>query len=270
MWAAAYLTYPHIDPVLFSIGPLAVRWYALAYIAGIWCAYAYIGLLNRRLPTPLLSPKQREDLVMWAIIGIILGGRLGYVLIYKPDYYLANPSEIIAIWKGGMSFHGGLVGVIVSFFLFARKQHLPFLPMMDLVAAAAPIGLCFGRLANFINGELVGRAANVPWAMIFSHIDEVPRHPSQLYQAGMEGVLLFALLWLLVRHGKSLAYSGRTAGVFLTGYAIARAVGEHFRQPDAQIGFLAGGVTMGQILCLPMLLIGLYLIFKSIKHTKTT
>lgn len=270
MFEAAYLLYPHIDPVLISIGPLAVRWYALAYIAGIWCAYWYIGLLNRRLSVPLLSPKQLEDMVMWAIVGIVLGGRLGYVTIYKPEYYLANPSEIIAIWKGGMSFHGGLMGVIVSFFWFARKQKIPFLPMMDLVAAAAPIGLCFGRIANFINGELVGRPADVPWAMIFPHIDTVPRHPSQLYQAGMEGVLLFVVLALLVRYGKSLAVSGRTAGVFLAGYAIARAVGEHFRQPDAQIGFLAGGVTMGQILCLPMLLIGLYLIIRSIQHPKTT
>lgn len=259
--------FPNIDPVLISIGPLAVRWYALAYIVGIWCAYIYIGRLSRRLP--LLSSKQREDMVTWAILGIILGGRLGYVLIYKPDYYLANPSEILAVWKGGMSFHGGLVGVIAAFYLFARKHALAFLPVMDLVAAAAPIGLCFGRIANFINGELPGRAADVPWAMIFPHIDDLPRHPSQLYQAALEGVVLFVLLAILAWRTRTLAHPGRMAGVFLAGYALARGIGELFRQPDAQLGFLAAGLTMGQILCLPMLLVGLYLIIRSAKNQTT-
>ena len=263
----SFLAYPSIDPVLITLGPISLRWYALAYIVGIWLGYAYVSRLNRvRLSTPLLTTKQLEDLMVWAVVGIIIGGRLGYVCFYKFDYYLANPSEIIAIWKGGMSFHGGMVGVIAALYAFARRAGISYLRLMDLIACAAPLGLCLGRLANFINGELVGRVTDVPWGMIFVP-GEAPRHPSQLYQAGLEGLLLFMVLAFFAWRTPMLTKPGRIAGLFLLGYALLRSVAECFREPDAQLGFLWGGATMGQILCLPMALIGLYLLHHSRKKT---
>ena len=262
MFALSLLTFPNIDPVLIELGPLAIRWYALAYLAGIMGGYTYIGRLNARLSPPLLTKKHLDDMIVWAVLGIILGGRLGYVLFYKPDYYLSHLSEIPMIWQGGMAFHGGMLGVMVSFYLFARRYNLSYLRLMDLIACAAPIGLFFGRLANFINGELYGRASDCAICMIFPHGGEFPRHPSQLYQAAMEGLALFALLFILRRYTLLSQKSGALAGVFLLGYAAARTIAELFRQPDAHLGFLSFGLTMGQWLSLPMALLGLYLLLK--------
>ncbi len=258
MLSLALLPYPEIDPVLVELGPLVIRWYALAYIAGILLGYGWIKRLNRQ--AALLSPKQLEDMIVWAIIGILLGGRLGYVVFYQPAYYLAHPEDILAIWQGGMAFHGGMLGVLLAFWLFARRHRLPYLPLMDLVACAAPIGLFFGRLANFINGELYGRQSDVPWAMIFPGSDGLPRHPSQLYEAALEGLLLFGLLALLATRTGAPHYPGLLGGVFLAGYGAARAFAELFREPDAHLGLLWLDLTMGQILSLPMIILGLGLI----------
>lgn len=266
MFSVAALSYPNIDPVLIEIGPLAVRWYALAYIAGVVLGYFYIKKLNAKNTAPLMTPKQLEDLMFWAIVGIMLGGRLGYAFFYNTQYYLSHPLEILAIWQGGMSFHGGLLGVIVAFYWFARRQNIPYLRLMDVVACAAPLGLLFGRLANFINGELFGRISDVPWAMVFPHGGPMPRHPSQLYEAALEGLLLFVLLLLLVTKTNAQRYAGLLSGVFLMGYGLSRAFVEYFREPDEQLGFIFSIVTMGQLLCLPMVVVGLYLMMSSKKR----
>lgn len=250
----------HLDPVLIQLGPLAVRWYALAYVAGILLGYMYIKRINTHIAPPLLSQKALDDMVLFAVLGIIAGGRLGYVFFYNAPYYLANPGEILAIWQGGMAFHGGLIGVAVAFYLFARRYKVPFLPLMDRIACAAPIGLFFGRFANFINGELYGRASDVAWAVQFPTGGPVTRHPSQLYEAALEGLLLFVLLFVLWHKTTLRRKSGALAGIFLVGYGISRASIEFFREPDAQLGFLWGGATMGQLLCIPMILLGGYLI----------
>ncbi len=255
------IVFPEIDPVLVNIGPVAIRWYALAYISGIVLGYFFIKHLNARQSEPLLTPKQLEDMMMWAVIGIIIGGRLGYVLFYKPDYYLAHPQDIIAIWKGGMSFHGGLLGVIGAFYVFSRWQKVGYLKLMDLVACAAPVGLFFGRMANFINAELYGRVSDVPWAVIFPYTDGRPRHPSQLYEALLEGALLFTVLYGLIKFTHAAQKPGLLSGVFLIGYGASRAFVELFREPDAHLGFILGPLTMGQLLCVPMLLVGGYLVF---------
>ena len=257
------IPFPTIDPVLIEIGPFAIRWYALAYIAGLLLGWRYVLRLARR-PGSAVEPKQADDFLLWATLGVVLGGRLGYVLFYNPGYYLENPAQILIVWEGGMSFHGGMLGVVVALLLYARRQKLPVFALSDVVAVAAPIGLFFGRLANFINGELYGRAADVPWAMVFpTDPDSLPRHPSQLYQAALEGLLLFAALAFLAHRPNALQHRGLLTGAFLGGYAIARTVGELFRQPDAHIGFLSGGVTMGQTLSLPMLAVGLWMIWRS-------
>lgn len=266
MLGYSLLHFPAIDPVLIQIGPLAVRWYALAYLAGVVGGYFYIKWLNRCLAPPLLTAKQQEDMIAWAILGIILGGRLGYVLFYKPEYYLLNLDEVAMIWQGGMAFHGGLLGVIVSFYLFARRYQLSYLRLMDLIACAAPIGLFFGRLANFINGELFGRVAECSVCMVFPHGGPLPRHPSQLYEAVLEGLTLFIILWVLRRYTSLDKRPGVLSGIFLIGYGSARAFVELFREPDAHLGFVFMQLTMGQILCLPMLLIGLYLVATSKKQ----
>ena len=268
LFSAELLIYPTIDPVLFEIGPIAIRWYALAYLAGIVGGYYYIGWLNRRQSVPLLTQKQLDDLIVWAVLGIMLGGRLGYVLFYKPDYYLANPSEIPAIWQGGMAFHGGLLGVIAAFYLFARRAKIAYLRLMDVVACAAPIGLFFGRAANFINAELYGRVSDCAVCMVFPYAGSAPRHPSQLYEAALEGAVLFALLMLLRCRSRLAEKAGALSGAFLLGYASARFGVEFFREPDAYLGFLAAGLTMGQWLCLPMALIGLYLLLRPMARAK--
>lgn len=257
------LTYPSIDPVALQLGPLAIRWYSLAYVGGILLGWYYVKWLHKRLPIPGLTPKVLDDLVLWAVLGIVGGGRLGYVLFYKPAYYFAHPLEILQVWEGGMSFHGGLLGTLVAMYALCRKHRIPFLRMMDAVAAATPIGLCFGRLANFVNGELFGRVTDAPVGMLFPRGGPLPRHPSQLYEAALEGVALFIILFLLVRFTRARTRPGFVGGVFLAGYGLARATVECFREPDAYLGYLFGAITMGQLLCVPMLALGGGLILRA-------
>ena len=206
-----------------------------------------------------------DELLVWAIVGVVLGGRLGYVVFYNPSFYAENPLQIFAVWMGGMSFHGGLLGVTLTIIWFAKRRHLELLRLSDLVSCAVPLGLFFGRIANFINGELFGRVTNVPWAMTFPHGGPLPRHPSQLYEAVLEGIVLFALLAWLAWHKGALQKPGMLTGVYLLGYALARVSIEFVRQPDAQIGFLPFGTTIGQWLSVPMLLGGMYLIWRAQK-----
>lgn len=252
------LVFPGLNPIAFQLGPLVVRWYALAYIM----AFVIALPLARRLVQ--LGPKVAsklavDDFLVYAVLGVLLGGRLGYVLFYRPLFFLAHPLEIVATWKGGMSFHGGAAGVIIALALFTWRRGLNFLAFSDRIVVVVPIGLALGRCANFINGELWGRpvASAVPWAMIFPAVGPEPRHPSELYEALTEGVLLLIVLLLAVSRPALRARAGFLSGLFLFGYACARAFCELFRQPDDNIGFLAGGVTMGQILCLPMALAGI-------------
>ncbi|KZD11468.1 prolipoprotein diacylglyceryl transferase [Oceanibaculum pacificum] len=259
------IAFPTIDPVALELGPLVVRWYALAYIVGLIGGWRYALYLARREPV-YFEPKLLDDFVVWATLGVVIGGRLGYVLFYRPGYYLSDPIQILMVWQGGMAFHGGMLGVVVATFLFARKNKVPLLPLADIVCAAAPIGLFFGRIANFINGELYGRASDVPWAMVFPHGGPEPRHPSQLYQAGMEGLILFIAMTALVFAFKARNKPGLVAGAFFLGYGIARFIGELFRQPDSFLGFLAFGTTMGQLLSLPMMALGAVLIGYALKR----
>jgi phosphatidylglycerol:prolipoprotein diacylglycerol transferase len=254
------LLFPQIDPVIVQIGPFGIRWYAMAYIAGLVLGWR----LMRRLvtmPPAVATPLQVDDFLTWATLGVVLGGRLGYVLFYQPAVFIAEPLRILQVWTGGMSFHGGMLGMTIAVVWFCRRNAIPLLGFADRLAVVVPIGLCFGRLANFINGELWGRPAPaVPWAMVFPNGGSVPRHPSQLYQAVLEGVLLFAVLFLLSRRDWVRARAGMLTGVFLTGYGLARIVGEFFREPDAFLGFLFAGATMGQLLSVPMVLAGIWLI----------
>ncbi len=252
--------FPNLNPVALQVGPLAIRWYSLAYIAGILLGWWLIAREHARRPVPNLTKKAFDDMVVWAVLGIILGGRLGYVLFYRPDYYFADPVQILRVWEGGMSFHGGLVGFILAFYVFCKKYRVPFLSLMDLMAVAAPIGLFLGRIANFINGELWGRPTDVAWGMVFPHGGDLPRHPSQLYEAGMEGVLLFCLMLFLLKRTRAREKPGLLSGIFLVGYSVSRIIAEYFREPDAFLGFLFAGATMGQLLSLPMLALGIYLI----------
>ncbi len=258
------IPYPAIDPVLFELGPVVIRWYSLAYIFGLILGWRYIAALAKR-PAPgqavAAGPADVDDYLVWATLGVVLGGRLGYVLFYKPDFYLANPAAILKVWQGGMSFHGGLLGVIAATMLFVRLRRIPLLAFGDLIACAAPIGIFLGRLANFINGELYGRVSDVPWAMVFPRGGPAPRHPSQLYEATLEGLLLFIILYLAWRSEKIRSRPGMLSGLFFLGYGAARTVVEGFRQPDAYLGFLLGGLTMGQWLSAPMVVGGAYLVY---------
>ncbi|MBO6511016.1 MAG: prolipoprotein diacylglyceryl transferase [Roseibium sp.] len=255
------LPFPAIDPVIVEVGPFALRWYALAYIVGIVLAWRYMRrlVLNEHLwstqtrPTPV----DIDDFVLWGTLGIIIGGRLGYVLFYNPAHYFANPGEALAVWSGGMSFHGGFAGTVIAMILFARKRGLPLWTLFDLAGCAAPIGLFFGRIANFINAELWGRPADVPWAFVFPGAGLEPRHPSQLYEAALEGVVLFLALRILSHRFKLLQKPGFLAGAFAFGYGIARTIAEFYRVPDAHIGYLSGFLTMGILLSVPMILAGL-------------
>jgi phosphatidylglycerol:prolipoprotein diacylglycerol transferase len=251
--------FPDIDPIAIQIGPIAIRWYALAYIAGLIGGWQYCLQLAKRAPN-IVTPKQIDDFVVWATVGVVLGGRLGFVFFYQPSHYLNNPMDILQVWKGGMSFHGGLLGVIIAMILFGRQQGTGFFALADIVAAATPIGLFFGRLANFVNGELWGRITDVPWGVIFPRAGALPRHPSQLYEAALEGLLLFAILAVLVFRFKALERTRLVSGSFLVGYGLARITVEMFREPDSYIGFLTFGTTWGQWLSVPMVLYGLYLI----------
>jgi phosphatidylglycerol---prolipoprotein diacylglyceryl transferase len=258
------LPFPEFDPVLVHIGPFAIRWYALAYIAGILLGWVYARAILRSQRAwgdeAPISSVQFDDFVLWVTLGIILGGRIGYVLFYNLPHFLEHPLEIIELWKGGMSFHGGFVGCVLAVVLFARRRKIPILSLGDVTCAVAPIGLFFGRLANFINGELWGRASDVPWAIVFPGAGPEPRHPSQLYEALLEGVVLFVVLALLVRFG-ALKRPGLILGAFALFYGLARSFSEFFREPDAQLGFLWGGLTMGMLLSLPMILGGALIIW---------
>ncbi|WP_299617831.1 prolipoprotein diacylglyceryl transferase [Pelagibius sp.] len=255
------LQFPNFDDVAFSIWIFDIRWYALAYIAGLLLAWLYCRWMTK-LPPQRLKPVDFDDFLLWATLGVVLGGRLGYVLFYKPGYYLQNPLEILVIWQGGMSFHGGMLGVLAAILLFTRSRGVSYFTLSDIVGAATPIGLFLGRIANFINGELFGRpadASSVPWAMVFPHPEAgpIPRHPSQIYEALLEGLLLFLVLYIMVRRG-ALQRTGLISGVFMMGYAVTRSTAELFREPDSYLGFIIQGLTMGQLLSLPMFLVGLW------------
>ena len=260
------IAFPVFDPVAIAIGPFAIRWYALAYIGGIVLGWIYARSLlkNQELwggPAPISLP-QIDDFILWVTLGIILGGRTGYVLFYNPAFFLQHPAEIVELWKGGMSFHGGFLGCAIAVILFCWKNDLPILSLGDIVTAVGPIGLFLGRLANFINSELWGRPADasVPWAMVFPNDPlHVPRHPSQLYEAGLEGIVLFTVLAVMIRMG-ALKRPGLILGSFIAIYAIARIISELYREPDPQLGFLWGGLTMGMLLSVPMILAGAILI----------
>jgi phosphatidylglycerol---prolipoprotein diacylglyceryl transferase len=254
------LPFPAIDPVLIQIGPLAIRWYALAYIVGILLGWLYARALIRSEslwdgPAPIRL-EDFDDFVLWVTLGIILGGRIGYVAFYSPGHFADNPWEALQLWKGGMSFHGGFLGCVVAVVLFAWRRGLSILTLGDLTCAVAPIGLFLGRVANFINAELWGRTSDVPWAMVFPGGGPLPRHPSQLYEALLEGLALFVILGLLIRAG-AFKRPGLILGAFAICYAIARTLCELFREPDPQLGFLWGGLTMGMLLSLPLLLAGI-------------
>ncbi|RZI80901.1 MAG: prolipoprotein diacylglyceryl transferase [Rubrivivax sp.] len=247
------LIHPHIDPIALQLGPLQIHWYGLTYLAAFTMFYALATLRARK---PLYASagwtrQQVEDMLFFGVLGVVLGGRLGYVLFYKPEYYLSHPTEILAVWQGGMAFHGGLLGVIAAMWLYARRTSRHFFEVADLVAPCVPVGLAAGRIGNFINGELWGRAADpsLPWAMVFPAAGDIPRHPSQLYQFGMEGILLFAFLWWYGRKPRPL---GAVAAWFLIGYGSFRFIAEYFREPDAFLGLLALNMSMGQWLCVPM------------------
>ena len=256
------LTFPQIDPIAVQLGPLAVHWYGLTYLAafGLFMLLALMRLKHQPYASitgpGAWSRRDVEDMLFLGVLGVIVGGRLGYCLFYKPDYYLANPLEIFMVWKRGMSFHGGMLGVIVSQWWFARSRSKPFWQVMDFVAPCVPTGLAAGRVGNFINGELWGRPADasLPWAMVFPQSgSNLPRHPSQVYQFLLEGMLLFIILWLYARKERK---PGQVAAVFLVGYGAFRFAAEYFREPDAHLGVLSFNMTMGQWLCIPMILFG--------------
>ncbi|MDP6603836.1 MAG: prolipoprotein diacylglyceryl transferase [Rhodospirillales bacterium] len=255
------MPFPDIDPIAIAIGPFAVRWYALAYIAGLLIGWWHARRLARAVPDAV-QVHDLDDFLVWATIGVVIGGRLGYVLFYRPDFYLEHPLAILQVWRGGMSFHGGGLGVALALAFYARARGLRALAFLDLISCAVPIGLFFGRIANFVNAELIGRVTDVPWAVIFPTGGPEPRHPSQLYEAALEGAVLFVVLNLLWRRPRVRMHSGEVTGAFLVGYAIARAIAELFRAPDAHLGFFVFGTTMGQWLSLPMLLAGLFLILR--------
>ncbi len=249
------LVYPHINPVALQLGPVAIHWYGLMYLAGfmafLWLGKKRIAQINQ----PKFNAKLLDDLLFYGVLGVILGGRLGEVLFYNPGFYFSHPAKILAVWEGGMSFHGGFLGVLVTMVWFAKKQNLRWLQLMDSIAPLVPPGLAFGRLGNFINGELWGRPTDVPWGMVFPHVDHLPRHPSQLYECALEGIVLFILLWWFSRKPRPV---GAVSGLFLIGYGSFRFLSEFTRNPDDGIfGYMTFGVSMGQWLSLPMVAIGI-------------
>ncbi len=262
------IAFPTFDPVAISLGPIAIRWYALAYIGGIVLGWIYARALirNEKLwggPAPI-SLAQMDDFILWVTLGIIVGGRTGYVLFYNLPFFMQNPAAIFKLWEGGMSFHGGFLGGAVAVMWFARSNGIPILSLGDVVTAVGPIGLFLGRLANFINSELWGRVADpsLPWGVVFPNGGPAPRHPSQLYEAFLEGILLFTILAVMIRMG-ALKRPGLILGSFIALYAAGRITGEMFREPDPQLGFLWGGLTMGMLLSLPMIVAGIILIVRA-------
>lgn len=262
------LTYPHIDPVLLQVGPLSIRWYGLAYVAGILLGWQCCRYLAKRGFIDI-APHHVDDFIPWATLGIIVGGRLGEVFFYNTSYYLSHPLEILYIWQPGMSFHGGFLGVVLAGILFVRARRLPWRTFGDLLSVGTPIGLFFGRIANFINGELFGRMTDSPLGMVFPHGGPFPRHPSQLYEAGLEGVLLFTVLIILAHTSLPKRAPGALMGVFFLGYGLARSFAELFREPEAASGFIVGELTMGQLLSFPLILVGGLFIWFNLRQPKT-
>jgi phosphatidylglycerol---prolipoprotein diacylglyceryl transferase len=263
----AVIPFPPLDPIAFSIGPFSVHWYALAYVIGLLFATWYIKRLVGfpklwGAMRPTLTVPQVDDLFLWFLVGVIGGGRLGYVLFYKPAFYLANPLEIFKTWDGGMSFHGGFLGVVLACWLWGRKHDVRLDQLLDLGAASVPVGLGLGRVANFINAELWGRPSDVPWAVMFPG-DSVGRHPSQLYEALLEGLVLFVLVRIGTHRFSILQRPGRASGIFALGYGVSRIFIEYFREPDAHVGYIAGFVTLGMIYSLPLVLVGVWLLLRS-------
>jgi len=273
------LLFPQFNPTIvqfgpfslggYELGPFGIRWYAMAYILGLVLGWRLMRRLVQLAPK-VAEPVLVDDFLTWATLGVVLGGRLGYVLFYQPAYYLANPAKALEVWHGGMSFHGGFLGVAVATILFCHKYSIPLMGFADRIAVVAPIGLLLGRIANFINGELWGRPAPdwLPWAMIFPTGGDIPRHPSQIYQALLEGVVLFTVMFTLSRREGIRARFGMLTGVFLIGYGLARIIGEFFRQPDAFLGFLFAGATMGQLLSVPMVAAGIWLVLRARQHVR--
>jgi phosphatidylglycerol:prolipoprotein diacylglycerol transferase len=272
----AILPFPDIDPVAFSVGPLAVHWYGLAYVVGIMLGWYYAKRMvmradlwpNGQAP---MTPEKLDDFLVWVAGGIVLGGRIGYILFYDMAAIIDNPIRAIEIWNGGMSFHGGLIGTTLAMIIFARRNDVPIWSLFDTVATVAPFGLFFGRIANFINGELWGRISDVPWAVIFPTGGPFARHPSQLYEAILEGIVLLLVLRVMTHQAKALRKPGTVAGIFVSGYALSRIFVEFFREPDAQLGYLAfGWLTMGMVLSVPMLLIGVWAVMRAQRATPTS
>lgn len=252
--SSSFITFPTIDPVIFSIGPLSIRWYGLMYLIGFVAAY---WLAKKRLPKVGWSQEQLSDMLFWSFLGVILGGRVGYVLFYQFDFFLQEPLYLFKVWTGGMSFHGGLLGVILALYLFGRKYNIPFLQIGDFAAPLVPIGLGAGRLGNFINAELWGRTTDVSWGVIFPGAGPLPRHPSQLYEFALEGVVLFVVLWFYSAKPRP---AGAVGGLFLAGYGAFRFFVEYFREPDEHIGLYGDIISQGQILSAPMVIIGVAMI----------
>lgn len=275
MMSPLVLPFPDFDPVAIAVGPVSIKWYGISYLAGLIIGWFYVRYLLRRVDLwpdrkPPFAISKVDDLLLYITIGVIVGGRLGYVLLYEPSSYLAAPLDVFKIWKGGMSFHGALAGCAFSVWLFGRNIGANPLSAMDVGTAAVPIGIFFGRLANFINGELFGRVTDVPWAMVFPHarylypeIEPAPRHPSQLYEAVLEGLVLFLVLRVMTHYFGALKRPGLVTGMFLAGYGVARSIGEVFREPHAVHALNIGPFTAGQVYSLPMLAAGLYLIWRA-------
>jgi phosphatidylglycerol:prolipoprotein diacylglycerol transferase len=259
------IIHPNINPIIISFGPLAISWYSLSYVSGLLIGWYMIIKIATRFDLNIRK-EQLDDFLTWAILGVILGGRLGYVILYDPIKYFSDPILIIKTYEGGMSFHGGIFGFVLATYLYAKKNKIKFLTLLDSSAIVAPIGLFLGRIANFINAELYGNITDVPWAVIFPRSDYMPRHPSQLYEALLEGLLLFIIMNYLCFRKKMIYSTGKLSAMFLICYTIFRSFVEFFRVPDIQIGYLTFGLTMGQILCIPMLIIGIWLLMKRNKN----
>lgn len=265
----AVMAFPNIDPIAFSIGPVAVHWYGLAYVAGILLGWFYARRLVSRADLwpkdkPPMTLAQVDDFLVWAALGVILGGRIGYILFYDFAAIVDDPLRAVQIWNGGMSFHGGFTGTTIAMILFARRHGIRIWSLFDIVAAVVPIGLFFGRIANFVNGELWGKLSALPWAFVFPDAGPFARHPSQLYEAALEGLVLLALLAVAIYAFRALKRPGFVTGLFVAGYAVCRIFVEFFREPDAQLGYLLGGwLTMGMLLSLPMLLLGIWAMLRA-------
>lgn len=255
------MNYPQIDPIAFSLGPLNVHWYGLMYLIGFALAYL-LGCYRAKQPNSGWTNEQVGDVIFYTALGGIVGGRLGYMLFYGYHHWMQDPLVILRVWEGGMSFHGGIIGLLIGVWLFSRRHYRPFWQITDFLAPLVPLGIAAGRIGNFINGELWGRVTDVAWAMRFPHSDGAPRHPSQLYEAALEGVVLFAILWWFSSKQRP---EGAVSAVFFLGYGILRFIAEFFREPDLHIGFIAIGLTMGQVLCIPLIGFGAYLFWKAYK-----